>query len=125
MTISLTGIVVAMGVICLIDWWMLLRTTIKHDRELGQASQPNYGHSTYYIIFAQLLAVILVAVAYFIASPFIHTTFHTSNLWLLAGVYAVVYAVYKIVVAIVQTIFNFIIIEATSARYKKESENEK
>lgn len=123
--ISLTTVVFAVMAINIVDWWLLLRTTIKHDRELGQANQPNYGRSTYYLIFAQLLSIILITVIYtWVAGMFFPVSFPVSQRLLLVGIFAVVYLVFKLVVAIVQTLLNLIIIEVISARYERKSKKE-
>ena len=123
--ISLTTVVIAMMAVNIVDWWLLLRATIKHDRELGQANQPNYGRSTYYLIFAQLLAIILITVIYtWVAGMFFPVSFPVSQRLLLVGIFAVVYLVFKLVVAIVQTLLNLIIIEIISARYERKSKKE-
>ena len=123
--ISLTTIVIAMMAVNMVDWWLLLRATIKHDRELGRANQPNYGRSTYYLIFAQLLSIILITVIYtWVAGMFFPVSFPVSQRLLLVGIFAVVYIVFKLVVAVVQTALNMIIIEIISARYEHKSKKE-
>lgn len=123
--ISLTTMVVAMAAVNVVDWYLLLRATIKHDRELGQANQGNYGRSTYYMIFAQLVAIIAVTLIYiWVAGMFFPISFPTSQLLLLTGLFALVYAVFKVVVAITQTLMNLVIIEIVSARYTHDSKKE-
>jgi len=123
--ISLTTIVLSVAAICVVDWYLLLRATIKHDRDLGHANQPNYGRSTYYMIFAQLVSIIVLTLLYmFISGMFFPVSFPLSHEFLVAGIVALTYIIYKIVVAFVQTVLNFMIIEIVSARYERESKKE-
>jgi len=115
--------VVAMGAVNVVDWYLLLRATIKHDRELGRANQGNYGRSTYYMIFAQLVAIIAITAVVGL-SGILKASFPVDNLMLTTAIFAVVYAVFKLVVALVQTLMNMLIIEVVSARYKHASRKE-
>jgi len=123
--ISLTTLVLAVVAITIVDWYFLLHATIRRDRKLAQANQPNYGRSTYYLIFVDLLVIILVTIGYLlVVRMFFPVSFPTGNPYLIAGISAILYIVVKVIMAFFQAVVKFLIIEWTSHRYEKKNRDE-
>ena len=112
--------------ISIYDWWMLFRATRKQDLRNQQSNQPRLGSSTYLIVFAQLATLIIVVgvVTLVFNKPMLAYDL-TGKFWLAVLFETIIYVILKLVVAVVQTLINFVIIRVVSARYERVSRKEK
>lgn len=114
---------ISIGIISLLDWWLLFRATLKQDQQAKLANQPSLGMSTYYMLLAYLITIIVVGIIGFLASPDMAvSSLHT---WTLIAYTVLIWCIYKLSQALVGTIVRFIIIRHTSKRYLEEAKKEK
>lgn len=114
---------ISIGIISLLDWWLLFRATLKQDQQAKLNNQPNLGMSTYYMLLAYLVTIIAVGIAGFLLAPDVAVS--PLYMWIRVAYTVLIWCIYKLSQALVGTLVRFIIIRHTSKRYLEEAKKEK